>query len=81
MHSRAERDSVGHRGFDVVDTPVRQRAIGRIGVGQQPELVTAHLEAHVERFVEVGLEAEQVGPPLLGGGEVVDGMDDGTESL
>ena len=58
-----------------------ERAVGRVGVGQQPELVAADLEAHVERLVEVRPEAEQVGPPLLRRLEVGDGVDDGAESL
>src|SRR6266545_81783 len=83
LNGRLERCSLTNevldRLLDVGDAPIRHGAsrarFDALGVGIQTKLEATNVEANVERFVEVWLDAEGGAVPLLGAleiGNVVD---------
>jgi len=67
------------RGARICDTPVGTRSAGAGGAGirvwVETELITADVEADVERLVEIGLDAEHRAVPGLGPFDVGDVVD------
>ena len=80
VDGRPGRDGLGDRLVHVVDTPVDERSVRGVGVRQQAELVPGDLESHVERLVEVGLDAQHLPPPVLRGVQVGGGVDGGPQA-
>src|SRR6266545_3809291 len=80
----AEAAHARQRGFAVLDSPIGHGAPrARLRFAQvrvQAELVATHIEAYVERLVEIGIDSERLPVPLLGRLKVFDRVDDRAET-
>ena len=70
-------DGLGH----ISDSPIDKSAERWIGIWQQRQLVAADIETDLERLIEVRLDADEFGPPLLGPVEVRCRVNDGAKSF
>lgn len=64
----------------IFDTPIGLGAVGHIGIGEKPQLITGHLKPHIERLVEVRAIPEELGPPRPGRSQIRCRIDDRAES-
>src|SRR5688572_10683230 len=65
----SELEQPGMRAVDVRNTPINTHRAGR-GIGQEPQLVPADIEADVERLVEIRCQPQDLGVPALALGNV-----------
>ncbi len=81
----AEGEEAVEGGVGIVHTPVGNGAAGAgwcaARVGIETELVAADVKAHVERLVEVGLDAEHGAVPGPGFFKIWRGVENGAEAL
>lgn len=69
VSDRAEFDEFLESGFRIFDAPISNCAVGSV-VGRRilrldAEFISAHIEADVERLIEVRLDSEDFAVPLL----------------